>query len=197
MPRKQEVNQQIRDERRERILRVAAAIFAEKGIAAIKIGELAEAAGMSQGLLYRYFSSKEEIFAVLVEKAVHSLIRPMHDILADTDKSAAERLHDLTRLMLDDIQACSQRHRLISQAQALPGQTKEALAEMGNYLQQGLCQLIVAGQQEKKIRSGDPNRLCVLYLSTLQGLAASLHLFGEPIREYFPDVDTVYRLLEA
>ncbi len=57
-PRKEEQNQQIRDERREEILQAALRVFARKGLVAAKITDIANAAGLSHGLIYHYFSSK-------------------------------------------------------------------------------------------------------------------------------------------
>jgi len=38
-------------------------------LAATKITDIAEAAGMSQGLIYHYYKSKEEIFTELIDSA--------------------------------------------------------------------------------------------------------------------------------
>ena len=58
------------DERREQIKRAALKIFAQRGIAGTKMSMIASEAGISQGLTYRYFNSKEEIFSVLVQEAI-------------------------------------------------------------------------------------------------------------------------------
>uniref|UniRef100_UPI00114CEC9E helix-turn-helix domain-containing protein n=1 Tax=Thermogemmatispora onikobensis TaxID=732234 RepID=UPI00114CEC9E len=71
MPRSEQANQQIRDERRRQILHVAAEIFARRGLAETRISDIAEASGISQGLIYRYFSSKEELFKVLIETSTN------------------------------------------------------------------------------------------------------------------------------
>lgn len=49
------------DERREQIKKAARKVFAIKGIAGTKISMIAAEAGISQGLTYRYFQSKEEL----------------------------------------------------------------------------------------------------------------------------------------
>jgi AcrR family transcriptional regulator len=162
------VNQQIRDERREQILQVAAKMIAQKGIASIKIGELADAAEMSQGLLYRYFPSKEEVFITLVEQVANTLMQPMKEALLSTAETASQRLFELTRKMLNDLSLYPDRHQLLWQALALPGQTNEIVYEMGRYMKGTLRQLIVEGQNEGEIRREYPDKLVVLYLSTLQ-----------------------------
>ena len=50
--------------------REAAALFAERGLGATKITDIAEAAGISQGLLYHYYPSKEAIYVELIRAAL-------------------------------------------------------------------------------------------------------------------------------
>ncbi len=71
MPRTEEANQQIREEQRDKILSAAANVFARKGNAAT-MADVASEAGVSQGLAYRYFESKEEIFTTLIKQAAES-----------------------------------------------------------------------------------------------------------------------------
>ena len=54
---------------RERILDAAARVLGERGVAGATTRELARAAGYSEGMLYKYFSDKQELFlAVLSER---------------------------------------------------------------------------------------------------------------------------------
>src|SRR5690348_4515212 len=69
IPRSEEANQRLREEQRAKILEGARKVFAQKGMAAT-MAEVAAAAGVSQGLAYRYFDSKEAIFKELLEQAV-------------------------------------------------------------------------------------------------------------------------------
>ncbi|MCC5839987.1 MAG: TetR/AcrR family transcriptional regulator [Opitutales bacterium] len=50
------------EERRQSIVQAAMHVFAEKGFARATTRDLAEAAGISEALLYRHFSSKEAIY---------------------------------------------------------------------------------------------------------------------------------------
>ena len=70
MPRANDENQRIKDERREKIIKAATCVFARKGPGATKISDIAEAADMSLGLIYHYFNSKDELFSFLVHRAV-------------------------------------------------------------------------------------------------------------------------------
>jgi len=48
-------------DRREQILAAAVHVFAERGFHACRVSDIADAAGVAHGLLYHYFSSKDEL----------------------------------------------------------------------------------------------------------------------------------------
>src|SRR4051812_35533945 len=75
MQRTDAVNPRSRQTQRANILEGARRVFARKGRAAT-MADLAEAAGVSQGLAYRYFASKQEIYRELVEQAVQASLVP-------------------------------------------------------------------------------------------------------------------------
>ena len=53
---------------RTRILDAARTCFAERGFHAASIAAIAEAAGMSQGLIYRYFTNKAAIIRAIIDE---------------------------------------------------------------------------------------------------------------------------------
>jgi AcrR family transcriptional regulator len=60
--------EQMREERRKQILDSALAVFSRKGFHASNVSDVAAHAGVSQGTIYWYFNSKEELFdAAIVE----------------------------------------------------------------------------------------------------------------------------------
>ena len=68
-PRSKEANQEVLDKRRNQILSAALKVFSERGFAATKISNIASEAGLSHGLMYHYFKTKDEIFVELVRSA--------------------------------------------------------------------------------------------------------------------------------
>jgi TetR/AcrR family transcriptional regulator, cholesterol catabolism regulator len=54
--------------RREQLLEVALDQFAEKGAAGTTIREIAQAAGITEGLIYHYFPSKKALLEAVVER---------------------------------------------------------------------------------------------------------------------------------
>jgi len=65
-------NQQIREDQRSNILAAASRAFARKG-PGTTIVDIANEAGISQGLAYRYFPSKEAIFTTLIDQMLRSI----------------------------------------------------------------------------------------------------------------------------
>jgi AcrR family transcriptional regulator len=72
------------EERRLQILDTALDVFASKGFAAASIKDIAAAAGISQGLLYHYFNSKEALLEATV--AHFSFIPQLRNILIDASE---------------------------------------------------------------------------------------------------------------
>ncbi|HMB23491.1 MAG: TetR/AcrR family transcriptional regulator [Chloroflexota bacterium] len=83
MPRSKIQSEQIRTESRQKILSTAQRLFAKRGYDGCSVSDIARLAGMSQGNIYWYFSSKKELFkAVLVDG---------FDVLRKVMAEAAER----------------------------------------------------------------------------------------------------------
>jgi len=82
-------------DRRARLLDSAAALFAERGFAAVTTVELGEAVGMSGPALYKHFASKEAILAELLVDASERLLAGCRAILAGAPAEPAERLREL------------------------------------------------------------------------------------------------------
>ncbi len=51
-----------KEAKKQEIMQAAMRVFAQKGVGGTKVHDIAKAAGVSQGTLYLYFKSKEDIF---------------------------------------------------------------------------------------------------------------------------------------
>ncbi len=87
-PRTKEQFETIREGRREQIMQVALELFASEGIQT-PISKIAKEAGISKGLMYNYFKSKEELLhevAISGIREILSLFDPNHDgVLTDEE----------------------------------------------------------------------------------------------------------------
>ena len=194
MPRTKEAFQQIRDISKQHILDKAAEVFAAKGLASTKISDLAETARISQGLLYRYFTDKEDIFIALLERAINGVIHYAQTAIKHTG-TPLKKLHWLTEKVLQGMSEEPAYFQLFSQALALPGRVQETVWKLET-VAKILRELITEGQAVGEIAKRDPDQLAFLYLSCLYGLAAGKSINIRWIDEHFPDAEAVLQILK-
>jgi AcrR family transcriptional regulator len=75
---------------RERLLRAAAAVFAERGYDGTRVADIAAAAGVSNGALYAHFDSKAELLVQALR--THGRRRLADLFAADPDRSITDLL---------------------------------------------------------------------------------------------------------
>lgn len=57
-----------KQERRNQLIDTALALYAEKGVESTTIKDIAEHAGVAQGLVYHYFESKDDLLQAIIER---------------------------------------------------------------------------------------------------------------------------------
>ncbi|HEX6259741.1 MAG TPA: TetR/AcrR family transcriptional regulator, partial [Woeseiaceae bacterium] len=70
---------------RERILTAAQACFVKFGFHAASMAPIADTAGMSPGLIYRYFENKNAIILAIIEKQLEDARADIATLQSDTD----------------------------------------------------------------------------------------------------------------
>jgi len=70
MARSKEGSEKMREATREKILIAAIALFAEKGLAGTSAKDIARVAGVSVGLMYHHYKTKEDMFKAIVDDAL-------------------------------------------------------------------------------------------------------------------------------
>jgi AcrR family transcriptional regulator len=81
-------------ERREQLLDTAAELFAKHGYARATTAQLAKAAGVTEPIIYRHFSSKRDLFVALIERTGERTLAMWEEHLAESTEPA-ERLKRL------------------------------------------------------------------------------------------------------
>ena len=82
--------QRRKDERPAEITEAALAAFAENGYAATRVDDVAKRAGVSKGLLYLYFKTKEELFKAVIRSFVAPKVQELSVIVDESELSAEE-----------------------------------------------------------------------------------------------------------
>ena len=82
--------QRRKEDRPAEITAAALAAFAENGYAATRVDEVAKRAGVSKGLLYLYFKTKEELFKAVIRSFISPRIDALISNIEASDLSAEE-----------------------------------------------------------------------------------------------------------
>lgn len=81
--------EKIRESRRDQIMNAALELFAREGYTNCSIAHLASHAGISKGLMYNYFESKEALLATIIEDGISEILDyfdPDHDGVLTTEE---------------------------------------------------------------------------------------------------------------
>lgn len=109
------------DDRQGEIIRAALELFVTRGFAATKLEDVARAAGVSKGLPYVYFRSKEDLFKAVIAEAVGDPLVRATEFIDGFEGSAEQLLRQLVGMF---------RHFAESPG---GGVVKLILAEAGNF----------------------------------------------------------------
>jgi len=82
--------QRRKEDRPQEITEAAFEVFAEKGYAAARVEEVAKRAGVSKGLTYLYFKTKEELFKAVVKSVVVRRVDALVEAVDTTELSSEE-----------------------------------------------------------------------------------------------------------
>lgn len=121
MPRTVAQNQEIREASRTKLLDSALKTFAEHGYANTSVRKIASEAGVSLGLLYRYFGGKEELLQSVFDRSMALLSNRFDHALARCD--GRETAPKLVTTIFDTLMTEQQYWSLFYNLRAQPGVT--------------------------------------------------------------------------
>jgi len=86
---------------KQKIIDATIQLVTEKGFANTRTAQIAALAGVSEGLIYKYFPSKSDLFSIIVKDNFHKLKTGLEKELADPDLTATEKLRKLIYYHVD------------------------------------------------------------------------------------------------
>ncbi len=152
---------------RRRLLDAATAIFSERGLD-VGVAEIAQAAGVGRGTLFRNFPSKEALIAAIVVERVQEAIEHGRALLEEPD--AGEALFSLIDLAI----ARAESDRALFEALDDTWMANEEIARAHGELLLVLDALVIRAQQAGAVRA-DVSGVDVLIL--LKGACEASHSF--------------------
>lgn len=161
------------DVRRADLLAAGEAVFVAKGVASTTLEDITRAAGVSKGLFYQYFRSKEELVFALQERFATEF--------ADHVRTAIEgrpdwpsRLDAAVQACFDHFQAKDELHEVLFRHGA-HGAAGERAVSPSRALVEALAQLLDDGRAAGAFALDDPDATALL-------LFGAMHAFDPAIR---------------
>lgn len=111
-PKTADQNQVIRQQSIKKILEAAFVLFARNGYESTSIAQISKEAGVSKGLLYNYFHSKEDLLTTLVNNAINEGDHLITEIVAD---SSNDTLMNLFEWFFNDLSSRPDHWKLITE----------------------------------------------------------------------------------
>ena len=164
---------QLRDERKAQLLQAASNVFSRIGFHAANVSDVATEAGVSQGTIYHYFKSKDDLFMAVFEAwETESFYQEVH-AAAVGSASAAEQLRQLAygigvrmaearELLPANVEFWSHIYRNAA--------IKESFRQIFSGLRTTLAKLIQDGIAQGEFVSIDPNAAASLFIAIYDGL---------------------------
>ncbi|WP_223869304.1 TetR/AcrR family transcriptional regulator [Paenibacillus sabuli] len=159
---------------RTKIQTAAMRLFVRQGYGSTNVQHIADQAGISTGLLYRHYKTKEQLFEELVQFAMAGM-----ETLIDRFHTSGEPAEELARfaneVYLDLSTGDDLEHLLLLMTQSFfsteTNSRKSALKQLHTDLLQATSALIVRGQRQGKLREGNAYEMAQYFFSAIQGLA--------------------------
>lgn len=180
--------------RRKQILEVSLRLFDEKGYKDTTIQDIADAAGISKGLIYRYFRSKDEVLeahAELIEECENE---------CSSIASATESIRLYARRLLGDTALTGYQPPLRVYIMCyMQGYLSEEMKNRyfrSDHGKSFFGPIIKRGQKVGEFRAGNPDELADILWNYLLGCTATL-VCNRPALVQAPDVEQIIHLLKG
>ncbi|MDE7453180.1 MAG: TetR/AcrR family transcriptional regulator [Clostridia bacterium] len=163
-----------KEKRRQEILNAGLDLFIRKGYSATRTAEIADAVGMSEGLLFHYFETKEKLYLTLLQIAAEGKDK-IFELKDEAPLSFFEHTAETILNYITKEPFAAKLFVLMNRAQY-----NEALsAQACNFLMRQKdieysVNVIMQGQKDGSIRSGNPLALATAFFMAIQGIAENI-----------------------
>jgi AcrR family transcriptional regulator len=145
-------------QRREQLIEVATKIFAKWGYNAATTAAIADAAGVTEPILYRHFASKQEMFVAITRAMSQQTLRHWQELTADC-RSPVEIIRKIAREFPNHIRDNEDAYHVIHGALAT-SRDRKVLAMMKEHysgIEKFFCKIIQDGQRDGEFQKNlDP-----------------------------------------
>ena len=171
------------DQRREAIADTAAELFAEHGYHGVSIPQVMQACGLTGGMLYHYFASKEDLLFEVMAAHVRALEAAATRALAE-HAPAAVRLRRLTHQFMRFYTRAQARQKvLLNDLDRLPAERRCEVVAGERLVVEAVQALLAELRPDLPAAGADLRALTMLYF----GLINWTHTWYDPVGPVSPD----------
>jgi len=185
-------------DKRRHLLEAAVRVFARKGFHASRVGDIAVEAGAAHGLLYHYFSSKDELLETIFRETWSSLLESLNGIY-ERGGSVHDQLRRVAAVVLGSWKQDPDLIRVLVREVTRSPQLQREVGEIEQALE-ALARIVERGQQNGELRSEiDPLIAATVVYGALEEVLTSWVLGQLPDRQedVARAVETVVGVLTA
>jgi len=146
-----------RNDRRQRIVLAASQMFAERAYVEVQMDDLARAAAVAKPTIYRYFSSKEDLFLEALDGTMSELVAEVSRV-ADESSPAPMVLRRMIFAALKSFAQCTAAIRALDGSDAALGERGRAmLRRRGRQIREEFARVLQRGIAARDFRGLDPD----------------------------------------
>ena len=166
-----------KEARRIQIIQATLDLFVERGYYGTKTSQISKKAGISEGLLFHYFPTKEILLEELVNIGLEGMRMPMQ-IQAE---NGLDFFYQFTKMLFLQVEKNTFIAKMFvfmaAQAEDIPGKLRKLAASVDTI---AFCQnWVEAGQKDGSIRKGDVMALSNMYWCSIHGIMSQYVLRPE------------------
>ncbi|WP_202613576.1 TetR/AcrR family transcriptional regulator [Ornithinimicrobium cerasi] len=154
-------------QRRQQLVSVGRALFAEKGFEGTSVEEIAAKAGVSKPVIYEHFGGKEGLYAVVVDREIQALLGQITDALTEHEGNARALLEAAALALLNYIETSTDGFRILVR-DSPPGQSTGSFASLISDIASQVEHILAAEFRRRRL---DP-KTAPLYAQMLVGMVA-------------------------
>ncbi|MDP5275355.1 TetR/AcrR family transcriptional regulator [Chengkuizengella axinellae] len=176
MPRPKGVTDKLRDEKKEKILTTAIELFSNDGYHNTTISKIAQASGVSFGMINYYFENKDNLFKEAVLIPINEL-RKSYFLIQNVDGSALDRISEMVRYQVREFTYNKQKFALVHYVLGRQNSFPELMQELFAFFDESrdaVIPVILEGQKIGELDEVDPETVFASYFSYLNGIAISV-----------------------
>lgn len=156
--------------RRQQIIQAALDLFLQHGYYGTKTSQISRRAGISEGLLFHYFPTKENLLEELVKIGVDGMRMPMQT----TAENGLDFFYQFTKMLFENVGKNPLIAKMfvfmghVVQAEDIPERIQRLAVSVDTIVSSR--SMVEAGQRDGSIRKGDTMALSNMYWCAVHGI---------------------------